>query len=137
MAARPKKTTMTAAHKRALAAGRARSKAVRDYLEALEANRPKRGRKRTPASINKRLAAIEEKIPAAPVTTRLNLIQERQNLLNALAAMQVKTDLSGLEKAFAKHAKGYALSKGIEYSSWRSVGVPAAVLQKAGITRAG
>lgn len=137
MAPRTKKTAMTDAHKQALAEGRAQSKAVRDYLEALEANRPRRGRKRTPQSINKRLAAIEESITTATITTRLNLVQERQNLLNALAAMQVKTDLSGLEKAFVKHAKAYGLNKGIAYSSWRSVGVPAEVLQKAGITRAG
>ena len=134
---RPKKTAMTDAHKKALAEGRAQSKAVRDYLEALEANRPKRGRKRTPDSIKKRLAAIEESLATAGITTRLHLVQEQQNLLTALAAMQVKVDLSGLEKAFVKHAKGYGLSKGIAYSSWRSVGVSAEVLRKAGITRAG
>ena len=137
MAPRPKKTAMTDAHKKALAEGRAQSKAVRDYLEALEANRPKRGRKRTPDSIKKRLAAIEESLATAGITTRLHLVQEQQNLLTALAAMQVKVDLSGLEKAFVKHAKGYGLSKGIAYSSWRSVGVSAEVLRKAGITRAG
>ena len=137
MAPRPKKTAMTDAHKKALAEGRAQSKAVRDYLEALESNRPKRGRKRTPDSIKKRLAAIEESLATAGITTRLHLVQEQQNLLTALAAMQVKVDLSGLEKAFVKHAKGYGLSKGIAYSSWRSVGVSAEVLRKAGITRAG
>ena len=137
MAPKPKKTAMTDAHKKALAEGRAQSKAVRDYLEALEANRPKRGRKRTPDSIKKRLAAIEESLATAGITTRLHLVQEQQNLLTALAAMQVKVDLSGLEKAFVKNAKGYGLSKGIAYSSWRSVGVSAEVLRKAGITRAG
>ena len=137
MAPKPKKTAMTDAHKKALAEGRSQSKAVRDYLEALEANRPKRGRKRTPDSIKKRLAAIEESLATAGITTRLHLVQEQQNLLTALAAMQVKVDLSGLEKAFVKNAKGYGLSKGIAYSSWRSVGVSAEVLRKAGITRAG
>ena len=38
------------------ASGRTSGNAVRRYLEALENNRPKRGRKRTPESINARLA---------------------------------------------------------------------------------
>ncbi len=137
MPPRAKKSTMTDAHKKALAAGRTQSKAVRDYLEALEAHRPKRGRKRTADSIGKRLAAIEEALETAGITTRLNLIQERHDLLAELAGMQVKVDLSGFEKAFVKHAKGYGARKGIAYSSWRSVGVPAEVLKKAGITRGG
>ena len=37
---------VTDAHKRAMAVGRAESRAVSNYLEALAANRPKRGRKR-------------------------------------------------------------------------------------------
>jgi hypothetical protein len=50
---------MNAEHKAALAKGRSQANAVRAYLEALEANRPKRGRKRTPESIERRLAAID------------------------------------------------------------------------------
>ncbi len=137
MSPRPKKSTMTDAHKKALAEGRAQSKAVRDYLEALDSNRPKRGRKRTPDSIKKRLDAIEGSLATASITKRLSLVQERQNLLTELAGMQVKVDLSGLEKAFVKHAKAYGRSKGLAYSTWRSVGVSAEVLAKAGITRAG
>ena len=38
---------MSAEHKAALAQGRSEGKAVRDYLDALRANKPKRGRKRT------------------------------------------------------------------------------------------
>ena len=52
--ARPK-GPMTEEHKAALARGRSEGKAVRDYLDALRANKPKRGRKRTPDSIKKRL----------------------------------------------------------------------------------
>ena len=40
--------TMTAQHKAALAEGRSEGRAVKSYLEALEKNRPRRGRKRTP-----------------------------------------------------------------------------------------
>ncbi len=58
---------MTAEHKAALGEGRKHSRAVRSYLEALEANKPKRGRKRTPASIQARLDTIEETIEQASV----------------------------------------------------------------------
>ena len=39
------------------------------------------------------------------------------------------------ESAFVKSAKGYSSRKGISYGVWRSSGVPADVLKKAGITR--
>ena len=51
---------MSDSHKAALAEGREQGRAVRRYLEALEAHKPKRGRKRTPDSVQKRLAAIDE-----------------------------------------------------------------------------
>jgi len=57
-----RKSTMTAEHKRALAQGRAEGRAVRSYLEALDQNRPRRGRPRTPASIEKRLKAVEAEL---------------------------------------------------------------------------
>ena len=53
---KPAKRPMSDDHKAALAAGRNEGRAVRRYLEALEAHKPKRGRKRTPESIQKRLA---------------------------------------------------------------------------------
>ncbi|GIU89637.1 MAG: hypothetical protein KatS3mg010_0736 [Acidimicrobiia bacterium] len=49
-------------HKAALAEGRNQSRAVSRYLDALEANRPKRGRKRTADSVKKRLAAVEAEL---------------------------------------------------------------------------
>ena len=51
--------TMTAQHKAALAEGRSEGRAVKNYLEALQQNRPKRGRRRTSDSIKKRLTAID------------------------------------------------------------------------------
>ena len=47
---------MSDEHKAALAEGRTQGRAVRNYLDALEATKPKRGRKRTPDSVKKRLA---------------------------------------------------------------------------------
>src|SRR6202022_1569057 len=80
----PPKKKMTTEHKHALAKDREESRAVAGYLEALEANRPKRGRKRTPESIEKRVAVIEEQLPAASSIRALNLIQERLDLLDEL-----------------------------------------------------
>ena len=46
--------SMSDSHKEALATGREQGRAVRRYLEALEANKPRRGRKRTAEGIQKR-----------------------------------------------------------------------------------
>ena len=126
---------MSAEHKAALAAGRAEGRAVKDYLQALEDSRPKRGRRRTPDSIQKRLDTIEEAIETADPMTRLALIQERNDLTVELANMSDETDISELESAFAKVAKAYSERKGIGYAAWREIGVPAAVLKDAGIAR--
>ena len=126
---------MTDAHKAALAAGREQSRAVRDYLEAIEAAKPRRGRKRTPASIKKRLAAIEQALSDASALQRLLLTQERTDLEYELENMNEAVDLGSYEKGFVKHAKAYAEAKGINYATFRSVGVSAEVLQRAGITR--
>jgi hypothetical protein len=129
----PKK--MTAQHKAALAAGRTESAAVRAYLEALSTNKPKRGRKRTPDSINKRLAAIQSELGGANALKALSLRQEELNLRSELKNLGTTVDLSGLEKAFVKAAKGYGERKGISYSAWRASGVSAEVLAKAGVRR--
>ena len=138
--ATPKKSqrfSMSDAHKKALALGREEGRAVRRYLEALEAHRPKRGRKRTPESIQKRLGFIEQNLPNADALTRLQLLQERMDLQRELEAKKVTVDLSGLEGDFVKAAKGYSQRKGITYAAWREAGVDAAVLKKAGIGRGG
>ena len=72
MAAKAKrnKAPMSDAHKAALAEGRDQGRAVRRYLEAVEAHRPKRGRKQTPDSIKKQLADIEAKLESADPLTR-------------------------------------------------------------------
>ena len=132
-----RKTKMTDEHKQALAEGRELGRAVRDYLEALEQNKPKRGRKRTPESVKKRLDAIETALPDASPIKKVELIQERSDLTVELATMGTKVDVSGLEKGFVKAAKTYSERKGITYSTWREVGVPAEVLKRAGITRGG
>lgn len=123
-------------HKAALAEGRRQGRAVRDYLEALEQHRPKRGRKRTVESIQAQLTKIEDQLAQADPVKRLQLIQDRLDLEAELSANENKADLEGLEKDFVETAKGYSERKGISYAAWRELGVEASVLKKAGISRA-
>jgi hypothetical protein len=132
----PSRKTMTAEHKAALAEGRAQGRAVRAYLDALESHKPKRGRKRTPDSMKKRLAVIESELEGADPMRRLQLVQERMDLEAALARSEETIDLTELEDAFVEAAAAYGARKGITYGAWREVGVPAAMLKRAGITRA-
>jgi hypothetical protein len=134
-AAKRRKTTMSDDHKAALAVGRAEGRTVRRYLDALEAHRPKRGRKRTPDSIGKRLKAIDEELATTDRLGELKLVQERMNLETELASMEAKEDLSGLEADFVKVARSYSRRQGITYGAWREVGVSPAVLKRAGINR--
>ncbi len=127
---------MTEAHKAALAAGRAQGKAVRDYLEALESTKPKRGRPRTAEMIQSQLEAIPQALDEADPVGRLQLIQRRLDLQAALEAMSAPAvDIDALEEAFVRVAATYGKAKGISYAAWREIGVDSAVLKKAGIGR--
>lgn len=128
---------MSDSHKAALAEGRDQGRAVRRYLEALEAHRPKRGRKRTPESVQKRLAVIEERLADADALTRLHLVQERMNLTNELENSDNSADMEELEDEFVAAAAPYGARKGITYAAWRSMGVDPAVLRRADIKRGG
>ena len=126
---------VTKEHKAAMATGRAESRAVSNYLEAMAANKPRRGRKRTPESIKSRLEIIESEIDEADMLSRVNLVQERMNLLEELGAMEEKVDLAEFEAEFLKVAASYGERKGISYAAWRDVGVSADMLSRAGIGR--
>ncbi len=126
---------MSDTHKAALAEGREQGRAVRRYLEALELHRPKRGRKRTQESIQKRLASIETNLPSADPLNRLQLVQERMDLAAEIAASQNVVDMTALEDGFAAAAADYGRRKGITYAAWREAGVDAGLLRRAGIGR--
>ena len=129
------KRAMTQEHKDALAEGRRQGKAVREYLEALEQHRPKRGRKRTADSIRAQLEKINGELDSADPIKKLQLIQDRIDLTAELESMENKPDLSALESDFVAAAKPYSERKSISYAAWRELGVEAAVLKRAGITR--
>jgi hypothetical protein len=126
--------SLSDSHKQALNQGRTEVRAVKAYLDALELQRPKRGRKRTAESIGKRLAAIEEELGSATSLQRLQLVQERRDLTHELETMDTPVDLTGLEAEFVEVAGAYGARKGIAYASWRELGVPAEVLKRAGIS---
>ena len=126
---------MSDAHKQALALGREQGRIVRSYLEALEAHKPKRGRKRTPESMQKRLTDIETKLATADALTRLQLVQERIDIQHELETKSEPVDLTALEAEFVGVAADYGARKGISYAAWREAGVDPAVLKKANIGR--
>ncbi|MFA9566184.1 MAG: hypothetical protein ACERLM_16010 [Acidimicrobiales bacterium] len=128
---------MSADHKTAIAEGRTQSRAIGAYLDAIESARPKRGRKRTPESIGTRLERIEAEIGEASPTKRVELIQERIDLNNELAALAEVPDLSAVTAGFVAHAKAYSDRKGISYAAWREMGVDGSTLKEAGISRSG
>ena len=91
-AANKRQRAMSDEHKAALAEGREQGWVVRRYLEALVSHRPRRGRRRTPDSITKRVAAIDEQLPGSDPMSRLHLIQERMDLKQELAAADGNAD---------------------------------------------
>lgn len=128
---------MTDEHKAALAAGRSEGRAVRTYLEALERHRPRRGRRRTPDTVSRRLATVESQLASADALSRLHLLKEKADLEAELSRARSGDDLAGLEKGFVKVARSYGERKGISYSVWRAAGVSPTVLQRAGVIRGG
>ena len=73
-------------------------------------------------------------VDADPVQ-ELRLVQERLDLTAELATAGQAVDMTSLEAEFVKVAKGYSARNGYSYAAWRTIGVDAAVLTKAGITR--
>lgn len=125
---------MTAAHKKALANGRNEGRIIREYLEIVEATKPKRGRRRTPESIARRLSAIAGELKVADPVTKVRLIQERLNLRTELASMKTKAEIAAAEARFVKVAKSFSERNDITFDAWREFGVTPAVLKRAGIT---
>ena len=122
---------MSADHKAALAQGRLESKVVREYLEALRNSKPKRGRKRSAETIQKRLDKIETELASADPLNELLLVQERRDLQDEFENLGSGNDLSDAENAFVSIAKSYSERRHISYATWREIGVDAAVLKRA------
>jgi len=134
-----KKTTtrrMSAAHEKALAAGRTTSAKVGAYLAAI--NTPKRrGRKVTKAALENRLVEARAKVKSATGVDKVLAAQSVRDLQSKIAQASVSNgaDLNTLEAGLVKIAKTFGENRGIGYGAWRDSGVPADVLKKAGIAR--
>lgn len=125
---------MSDEHKAALAQGRRESRAIKAYLEALKSRRP--GRPVTPESVRKRIESIDERLAAEDDPLKqLELRQEKIDAEGTLKEVESKEDIDELERGFVDAAKPYSERKGISYTAWRQVGVPARVLKEAGIPR--
>lgn len=125
---------MSDEHKAALAQGRRESRAIKAYLEALKSRRP--GRPVTPESVRKRIESIDERLAAEDDPLKqLELRQEKIDAEGTLKEVESKEDIDALERGFIDAAKPYSERKGISYTAWRQVGVPARVLKEAGIPR--
>lgn len=126
---------MSDEHKAALAKGRAEGRAVRRYLAALEAE-SRAGRKPDRGTLETRLSSLQQQVDdEADPARRLELIQQRLDVESQLAEDDDGPDIEDLEREFVSAAKGYSERKGITYTAWREIGVPARVLREAGIPR--
>ncbi len=126
---------MSKTHKDALANGRVEGRVIREYLEIVEATKPRRGRRRTAESITQRLAVIAAELKTTDPVTKVRLIQERLDLRTELASMKTKSEVATAETKFVKVAASFSERNDITFDAWREFGVSIAVLKKAGITR--
>jgi len=125
---------MSDEHKAALAQGRRESRAIKKYLVALGRRRP--GRPITKESLERKLAGLDVKIGSeSDPLKRVDLVQQRLETEASLSALGETANLSELETGFVEVAKSYSARKGISYSAWREIGVPADVLRRAGIAQ--
>jgi hypothetical protein len=126
---------LTPEHKEQMAQGRTEGRAVKSYLDALEDQRSARGSRELAGSIEKKIASIDQQLPKASSIKRLQMSQDRRNLETKLLRISQTADFDSLEANFIKVGAKYASRKGIEYATWRAAGVPAAILERAGIKR--
>lgn len=111
-------------------------RAVSNYLEALHAPK-RRGRQVSVETLKQRLRDAEAKASKTIGIARLdamNVVHELEQRIKSAGSTTAK-DMKTLEAGFIKYAKGYAERKNIPHHVWRRAGVPASVLQKAGIRR--
>jgi len=94
-------------------------------------NQTKRSRGRSP----KDAAALQAQIDAT--TDPVERLKLRPALRAAALreAMTSDQDMETLEEAFIKVAGSYSQRHGLTYADWRTEGVPAATLKRAGIGR--
>lgn len=123
---------MSEEHKQALAQGRREARAIKRYMKALDSRKP--GRPVTKESLESRLAKTVAKIESEDnPLKRVELVQNKLDIEDQLAAIEETADFERLETDFIEHVKPYSERKRITYTAWRECGVPAATLRAAGV----
>ncbi|HTX63497.1 MAG TPA: hypothetical protein VMD28_07635 [Acidimicrobiales bacterium] len=118
-----------------MARGREEARVVRAYLDAIDTGPKRPGRRRSPESILKQIAAVDGRLRDARGIDKLNLLKQRRDLEAARKALAPGANPGALERDFVKVARNYGERRGIDYSIWREAGVSAAVLTKAKVPR--
>lgn len=125
---------MSDEHKAALAKGRRESRLIKAYLNATRSRRP--GRPVTADSLRSRIEGLDSRLASETDALKIvDLHQERLDAEDALKTLDDAPDITQAEKDFIEVAASYSERKGISYTAWRQVGVPASVLKAAGIPR--
>lgn len=127
--------SLSAQHKAQLARGREEARAVRAYLASIDTAPKRPGRRRTPESVDRQIAKVSEQLRGARGIDKLNLVRQRRELEAAREKLAPADDSRALERDFVRVVRSYSERRGIDYSMWREVGVPAAVLTKARVPR--
>lgn len=126
---------LSAEHKAQMARGRDEARIVRAYLDAVDNGAKRPGRRRSPESISTQIAKVDALLREARGMDKLKLVKQRRDLEAARAKIAPVADHVGLERDFVRVARSYGERRSIDYSMWREVGVPAAVLTKAKVPR--
>lgn len=105
---------------------------VNAYLETLRTRPTKRAR--SEAQLRAELARTAEALTDESLSNlrRLDLVQKQLDLTAA-----VSNHNTDLEDEFVAFAREWSEKRGTSYAAWRAMGVPAAVLDRAGITQMG
>lgn len=134
-----KKPDLTPDHKEAMVQGRTQARAVRSYLDALAANRPKRGRRRSPERLAAQLAKTRDQLENGDLDRlkRLHLVAESHRLAEELESMvdNPADRVAETEGPFIEVAAEYAKAHEITHSAFVELGVNPKVLAKAGVRR--
>ena len=106
------------------------------YMDALgKVAQHRRMKKIDPTVAERRLATLRERIDSADTQIKkLGLIQQRINLERRLKKQSTPVDITKQEDAFVNVVATYSGRRGISYEAWREVGVPSAVLKRAGLS---
>lgn len=126
-----RKGPMDADHKANLMAGRARAATVKQYLKALPDMQ--RLSKTTEKELREQLATAQAAADNSDDLTRLEHLQRVHDLEDQIIQLDEKAAFDDLTDQFIGIAAEYSEVKGIDRRAWRDYGVPASVLDRAGI----